>query len=415
MKQKLFTRNFTLLVLGQASSLFGNLIVRFALSMYVLEATGSAAVFAGILAVATVPTILLSPLGGILADRVNRRNSMVALDALTGISVLAAALLFSPARGVAVITALLVILSVLGAFETPTVQACVPQMQTGDNIIRGNAVVNQIAAVSTLTAPIFGSVLYVAWGIKIVMTISIFFFFMTAALECGIKLESILLERKSGIWAILKNDFTASMHFMLREQPGIFKMLLLTAAARFFVMGAAVVGLPYLVRNVLGLSAAHYGAAESALAVAAIFGSIAAGALITKLKLRQLSSVLAALGACLVPAGVAFLLPLGTVEQYGINVAAFCGVQIAATIFSIFAVSVIQQKTPSNMVGKIMAYTAAITLCVQPVGQVLYGVLFDVFHDAVFLVLIPTGVIVCILGQRTKKFFKGMEQEQSAI
>lgn len=42
-----------------------------------------------------------------------------------------------------------VVLSILGAFETPTIQACVPQMQTDDNIIKGNAAVNQIAAVST--------------------------------------------------------------------------------------------------------------------------------------------------------------------------------------------------------------------------------------------------------------------------
>ena len=50
MKQ-LFTRNFTLLLLGQASSLLGNYTLRFALSMFVLEETGSAATFAGILAV----------------------------------------------------------------------------------------------------------------------------------------------------------------------------------------------------------------------------------------------------------------------------------------------------------------------------------------------------------------------------
>ena len=97
MKEKLFSRNFMMLILGQVSSLFGNFILKFALSMYVLEVTGSAAVFAGILALATVPAIVLAPLGGILADRANRRNIMVALDLLSGISVLAAALLFRSA------------------------------------------------------------------------------------------------------------------------------------------------------------------------------------------------------------------------------------------------------------------------------------------------------------------------------
>ena len=45
-----FTRDFTLLALGQALSLAGNYALRFALSMYVLELTGSAGVFAGMLA-----------------------------------------------------------------------------------------------------------------------------------------------------------------------------------------------------------------------------------------------------------------------------------------------------------------------------------------------------------------------------
>lgn len=92
---ELFGRNFILLILGQASSLFGNFILKLALSMYVLEATGSAVVFAGILSVAMVPTIILSPLGGILADRADKRKVMVALDALSGIFVLCAVLFLS--------------------------------------------------------------------------------------------------------------------------------------------------------------------------------------------------------------------------------------------------------------------------------------------------------------------------------
>ena len=80
MTQKLFTKNFMLLILGQLTSLFGNFILKLALSMYVLEVTGSAAIFAGILSVATIPTIVLSPLGGILADRADKHCKNVALN-----------------------------------------------------------------------------------------------------------------------------------------------------------------------------------------------------------------------------------------------------------------------------------------------------------------------------------------------
>ena len=98
MKSKLFTRNFTFLMLGQISSLLGNYTLKFAMSMYVLEKTGSASIFAGLLALSMLPTILLSPLGGILADRANRRGIMVALDALSGAAVLAGILVFESGR-----------------------------------------------------------------------------------------------------------------------------------------------------------------------------------------------------------------------------------------------------------------------------------------------------------------------------
>lgn len=398
MKEKLFTKNFTLLVLGQVSSLFGNYIMRLALSMYVLELTGSAAVFAGLLSAATIPTILLSPFGGILADRADRRNIMVALDAMTGTAVLCAALLLSEQRALVVIGALLVLLSVLGAFETPTVQACIPSMLTGDNIIRGNAVVNQTASISYLTAPLLGGIFYSAFGIKPVMYASVLCFFVTAFLECFIRLDYRPAGFGGNALAVAKADFLDSVRFIGKERRDILRILLLAALSRFFVMGVTLVGLPFLVRTVLGLDARYYGAAESVLAVAVIAGSMAAGVLAGKIQKGGLSAMLAAVGLCIVPAGLAFLLPAGTGVRYAVLVAAFCGMQIAISMFSIYAVSMIQQGTPEYMIGKVMAYTSAITMCAQPAGQMVYGFLFDGCKEAVWLVLIPTGVIVWGIG-----------------
>ena len=398
MKEKLFTRNFMLLVLGQVSSLFGNYILRLALSMYVLELTGSAAVFAGLLSAATIPTILLSPFGGILADRANRRNIMVALDAMTGIAVLCAALLLSEQRALVVIGALLVLLSVLGAFETPAVQACIPSLLTGDNIIWGNAVVNQTASISYLTAPLLGGIFYAAFGIQPVMYASVLCFFVTAFLECFIRLDYCPAGFQGRVLAAVKADFIDSFHFIGKERRDILRILLLAALSRFFVMGVTLVGLPFLVRTVLGLDARYYGAAESVLAVAVIAGSMAAGVLAGKIKKGGLSPMLAAVGLCIVPAGLIFLFPTGTGVRYAVLVAVFCGMQIAISMFSIYAVSMIQQGTPEHMIGKVMAYTSAITMCAQPVGQIVYGFLFDGIKETVWLVLIPTGVIVCGIG-----------------
>lgn len=406
MTQKLFTPNFILLILGQLTSLFGNFILKLALSMYVLDVTGSAAVFAGILSLAAIPTILLSPFGGILADRANRRNIMVALDALTGICVLTATLLLSGQNDLTVISALLVILSILGAFETPTVQACIPTMLEGDNIMKGNAVVNQIASLSYLTAPMLGGILYTAFGLRLVMFASVGCFFITALFECFIRLSYQRPAGKENILSIICQDFTESMHYILKEQTSVAKMLLLTAVSRFFVMGILMVGFPFLVRSVLLLNASYYGAAESSLAIATILGSVMAGLLTAKLKTYNTAVLLACLGVFMIPAGAVFALPLSPMIKYCVTLLSFSGMQIAISIFSIYAVSLIQQKTPNHLIGKVMAYTSAITLCVQPAGQIVYGFLFDRFREGVSFVLIPTGIIVCVIGLLATRFFK---------
>ena len=408
-KEKLFTRNFTLLILGQVSSLTGNYTLKFALSMYVLEQTGSASIFAGMLSAALLPTVLLSPFGGILADRANRKHIMVALDALSGLSVLAAGLLLPLGRELWVIGALLVLLSVLAAFESPTVQACVPQMVSPQNLVQGNAVVGQVSAVTSLVTPFLGSLFYTAFGIGPVFAAAVVCFWLTALLECMIHLEYQKPPRTAGIGAIVREDLALSAHFLRREQPDILKLLLLAALAGMFVSGTAVVGFPYLVRTVLGLSATYYGAAESAMGAAAILGSLCAGLLGKKLRVRDLSAIFLSFGLSLFPIGLSFLLPVGRMARYGVLLFFFCVCQLGVCIFSTYAITLIQQRTPEQLMGKVMSCVFTLSMCAQPVGQMVYGALFDCFSDSVYWVLIPTGVLICLIAVASRGFLKRME------
>lgn len=408
-KEKLFTRNFTLLILGQVSSLTGNYTLKFALSMYVLEQTGSASIFAGMLSAALLPTVLLSPFGGILADRANRKHIMVALDALSGLSVLAAGLLLPLGRELWVIGALLVLLSVLAAFESPTVQACVPQMVSPQNLVQGNAVVSQVSAVTSLATPFLGSLFYTAFGIGPVFAAAVACFWLTALLECMIHLEYQKPPRTAGIGAIVREELAVSAHFLRREQPDILKLLLLAALAGMFVSGTAVVGFPYLVRTVLGLSATYYGAAESAMGAAAILGSLCAGLLGKKLRVRDLSAIFLSFGLSLFPIGFSFLLPVGRMARYGVLLFFFCVCQLGVCIFSTYAITLIQQRTPEQLMGKVMSCVFTLSMCAQPVGQVVYGALFDCFSDSVYWVLIPTGMLICLIAVASRGFLKRME------
>ena len=88
MQTKLFRRDFTLVVIGQIISLFGNAILRFALPLYLLRETGSSTLFGVVTACSFAPMVILSMAGGVLADRVNKRDIMVGLDFSTAAIIL---------------------------------------------------------------------------------------------------------------------------------------------------------------------------------------------------------------------------------------------------------------------------------------------------------------------------------------
>ena len=401
---KLFTRNFTLLILGQASSLLGNGALRFAVSMYVLDATGSAGTFSLIVALSMLPMIVLSPLGGVLADSADRRRIMVALDALSGLTVLLGALTLALGGGVAAVGALLMALSVLGAFESPTVQACVPQMLSGENVLRGNAAVSQVQAVTSLVTPFLGAAAYSAFGLGSVMLAAAACFFLTALLECFIRLGYTPRGAKGGVLPTVRDDLAESARFLRREQPDVLKLLLLSGAASMFLSGVMVVGYPYLVRTTLGLSSAHYGAAESAAGVAAILGSVAAGFMSVR-GAAWMRRMLGMSGVAVLVAGAGFALGLGA--EFVVLVAAFSLANMACSAFSICAMTAIQRRTPESMTGKVMAFVYTLSLCAQPLGQLLYGALFDALPPA--WVLIPSGAVVAASAIASRGFFSRLD------
>lgn len=126
MEKKLFSKDFTLVVIGQIISLFGNAAVRFALPLYLLNLTGSSALYGTVMACAFIPSILLSPVGGIVADRVNKRNIMVTLDFFTAAVILIFSLCMDVGNlAVPVTVTMMLLYGIAGAYQ-PSVQASIP-------------------------------------------------------------------------------------------------------------------------------------------------------------------------------------------------------------------------------------------------------------------------------------------------
>ncbi len=160
---KLFSKDFTLVVIGQIISLFGNAAVRFALPLYLLNLTGSSALYGTVTACAFIPAVLLSPIGGIVADRVNKRNIMVILDFLTAGVIFVFSLLMNGENLILLLTVTLMILyGIAGAYQ-PSVQASIPALTDQVHFMAANSVINTISSFSSLTGTVLCGILYSAY------------------------------------------------------------------------------------------------------------------------------------------------------------------------------------------------------------------------------------------------------------
>ena len=414
MYTKLMNRNFTMVVIGQLISLFGNSILRFALSLYVLDLTGSAAVFGTVTAISIIPMILLSPFGGMIADRVNRRNIMVALDFITAFLVLGFGFTLSESNAIPFIAVMLILLSIIQSFYTPSVQSSVPLLQMEENLVRANSIVNQVTMLANLVGPVLGGLLYGFFGAMPIIIVSCICFFLSAILEVFIHIPHEKRQGKANILQTVKGDFAESMGFMTKEQPDILKTMLIIAAFNFLIASMINIGMPYMVRTVLKLSSELYGITEGLMAGAGIIGGIIAGVIANKFQTRKLYVLLIASGISIVPIGIAFLYKLTPMVSYGIITVCVMLMQLTFTVFSIFTLSATQKKTPTHLLGKVTAYIMTLTMCAQPIGQALYGVLFDMLSYQLYILLIATAAVAAIVGLSSKKIFSRLDSKEAS-
>ena len=175
--KKVFQRDFILVIIGQIISLFGNGILRFALPLYLLNETKSPALFGVVSACSFIPIILLSPIGGILADRINKRNIMVILDYITALLIFILTILLGKVNLVVLLLVVLILLYGIQGTYQPAVQASIPALVAEENLMPANAVVNLVNSLAGLIGPVIGGAVFGFAGIMPILFISIACFF----------------------------------------------------------------------------------------------------------------------------------------------------------------------------------------------------------------------------------------------
>lgn len=410
MGKKLFTKDFTLVVLGQVISLFGNATIRFALPLYLLNQTGSSALYGMVTACAFLPAILLSPVGGIVADRMNKKNIMVALDFFTATVILAVSLLLGRVNLVLLqASALMLLYGIAGAYQ-PSVQASIPVLVSQENYMAANSIINTISSFASLAGPVLGGIVYSAYGLKPVLWVCIVCFFLSAVMEIFIKIPFEKPDSSGSLWVTVKADFGESIHFILREKPVIGKVLLVICGINLFLSAMMIVGMPYLITEVLDLEAGQanklFGYAQGAMAAGGLAGGIGAGVFAKRLSVKKAGGLLIACTAPVFPVGVSLMVfQSGVVNYLVLTVCCFL-VMVFSTVFTVQMMSFIQMETPQNLLGKVIAVILTIGMCAQPLGNAFYGVLFGVCEGVEYAVVLFAGVVTMGIVVRARKVFK---------
>lgn len=403
-----YGKDFTLMIIGQIISLFGNAILRFALPLYLLRETNSPTIFGIVTACSFLPMIVLSFLGGILADRINKRNIMVALDFLTAIIITILLLTIKKLPLVPLMMIILMLLFGISGTYQPTVQASIPAMVPKERILSVGAIVNQVSSMAGLLGPIIGGMLFGAVGLIPILFISILCFITSAIMELFIYIPYKKRNNSLGILAIIKTDFYDSVNYMKNEKPLLIKIISLIAIFNLVLTAMLIVGTPILIIETLDLSDELLGLSQGILALGGLCGGILTAILSNKLKLSNAHILLLLCSVFVAIISVPLLLEMSNMFSYIVITMAGFAIMGFATMFSVQMIATVQTETPPILVGKVIALMMAISMCAQPIGQAIYGVVFDALQNNTGIILLFVSVSSTLISLISKKNFNNI-------
>jgi DHA3 family macrolide efflux protein-like MFS transporter len=153
---------FLVIWLGQFVSIFGSALTRFALTVWIYQETGSAVALSTAGFFALAPALVFLPLGGVLADRCDRRKLMIGSDTLGGLST-ALLLVFLGARQLEVWHLYLAnaLLATAEAFQYPAFMAATATIVPQEHFGRANGLRDLAGNASRVFAPVAAAALLV--------------------------------------------------------------------------------------------------------------------------------------------------------------------------------------------------------------------------------------------------------------
>ena len=411
----IFSKDFVLVAIGRVVSAFGNQILRYALPLYLLIQTGSSALFGSILAASFIPMILLFPIGGIIADRLNKRNIMLVLDLCTALLITIFCLLSGRVDIVSLMAVTMIILYGLDGVDRPAVKASVPALVGEKHIMKANSIIDMVDSTASMAGPVTGGLLFAAFGLMPILYISIGCFFASVLLDSFINIPFEKRTNAENIFATGMSDIKESFRFMLKEQPILWKISIVFGITNLLLTTLILIGLPVIITQRLGFEPDTanrlYGYAQGVFAVGAILGGFLAGVLSHRLKSKAGPALLIGCSLCVILGGVALQILSAPIAIYIVLISG-CGLLLTIhTIFQIQMMTYLQLLTPKDLIGKVISCFMCVVMCTMPLGQVIYGFAFEHIEKSVYILFYAAGFIMIGISMLTRHIFYGIDRQ----
>ena len=395
-KERLWTPSFLVLWQSQLISVIGDAVYAIALGFWVLAETGSAALMGTLMAVSTLPGILVSPFAGVLIDRANKKALMIAMDAIRGVFiVLLAVLAYLDMAQIWMVFAAGILLSVCGAVFHPGIMSSVPDIVSKSKIANANSAFSIVMTGANLIGNAAGGFLYQALGAPLLFLIDGLSFLFSGACLPFVKIPSVRRLETPQFF----RDMADGFGYMWR-QKGLRVILLVAALINFFSFIAITLLMPYCSFDP-ALGSGIYGVLMACFMGGSVVGFAALSVLSIRPQLKMKLFVLSSI--------CENVLLIVAFNQPSVPVMAVLLVLAGLTnaVVNVLLISTVQASTPQALRGKVMSFMTTTTQGLTPFAMALGGVLGTVLPIRLVITAAFAAGFLSAVPAYFSKSFKG--------
>lgn len=385
---KNWKRNIIIFLASQTVSLFGSLLVQYAITWYITLKTQSGLMMTISIICGFVPTLFLSPFAGVWADRYNRKMLIVLSDSMIAIATLILAILFF--MGYDSIWLLFVVSAIRAVgtgIQAPAVGAFIPQLVPMDKLTKVNATNSSIQSLVMMMSPMLSGALLTIASIEAIFFIDV----VTAAI--GVSILLLFLKVPAHAKALNKQviSYFGDMREGIRyiKNHGYVKSFFLFSAIFFLLVAPVAFLTPLQVTRSFGNDVWRLTAVELAFSTGMMVGGITMaywGGF--KNKIHTMSLATFVMGIC--------TFALGLIPSFVMYLIFMALAGIVMPLFNTPATVLLQEKVEEDFLGRVFGVLGMISSTMMPLGMLVFGPISDVIK--IEWLLIGTGLLMFIQG-----------------